>query len=237
MIERNNTIKNFWTIFFGVVALLAIAAAVAVSFIAKAAIDNTRMSVVEDNDTYKVSQENGYKQSLYLACDSMKNLDANLGKISVSNDRAHQAQMLSGVIIHANMINQSLSSLPFADGDNLAQVNKFVNQTQDYATYLLGKMAKGEELTASERAALANLDNVAKSAYDFLQAYAESDSGMFMTNGNGLNNVGSLSDSLNDMDANAFAYEKLIYDGPFSDSVDDEVLPDCKKISHEKARK
>ena len=237
MIRKNNSIKSFWTIFFGVIALLAIASAITIGLIASNKVAMMRMSVIDDDNAYKLSQENGYKRSLYLACDSMKNLDANLGKIAVSNDVAHQTQMLANVVIHANQVNQSLSNLPIAESDKLASCNKFVNQTQDYATYLLGKLSKGEALTACERTALRKLDNVATNMYEFLQDYAESDSGMFLTNGNGANNVGSLTDSLDSVDNNAFAYEKLIYDGPFSDSVEEKTLKVDNKISHEDGRK
>lgn len=237
MISRNNSIKNFWTIFFGVIALLAIASAIVIGVVAANKIAFMRMSVVDDENSYKVSQENGYRSSLYLACDSMKNLDANLGKIAVSNDTAHQTQMLAKVVIHANQVNQSLSNLPFAESDKLASCQKFVNQTQDYATYLLGKLSRGEVLTADERVALKSLDAVATNLYDFLQEYASSDSGLFMTNGNGLNNVGSLSDSFDEVDDNAFAYEKLIYDGPFSDSIEEKVLKTDKTVSAEEGGK
>lgn len=234
MVSKNNTIKNFWTIFFGVIALLAIASAVVVGVVATDRVSRMRMSVIDDANTYKIGQENGYKQSLYLACDSMKNLDANLGKTAVSNNTAKQSEMLAKVIVHSNQVNQCLSNLPFEASDKLSACQKFVNQTQDYATYLLGKLAQGEQLTSAERTALCNLDYVAGNLYDFLQAYAESDSGMFITNGNGQNNVGSLSDSLSDVDDNAFDYEKLIYDGPFSDSVERKVYKPTTKLGRDK---
>ena len=237
MVRQNKVIKNFWMIFFGVLAVLAIATAVVIGVVSSSKIAKMRMSQVTDENYYKLSQENNYKRSLYLACDSMKNLDANLGKIAISNDVAHQTQMLTYAIIHANAVNQSLSNLPIEDSDNLVAVQTFVNQTQDYATYLLGKLSKGEKLTADERIALDNLDNVATRLYDFLQAYAESDSGLFITNGNGMNNVGALSESLNNVEDNAFSYEKLIYDGPFSESVEEKVLKCEHKISHDKGAK
>ncbi len=233
MIYRNNTIKNFWMIFFGVVALIAIATAVTVGIIAADTVSNMRMSVIDDANTYKIGQENGYRQSLYLACDSMKNLDANLGKAAISNDTAHQTEMLVKTVIHANQVNQCLSNLPFEASDKLSNCQKFVNQTQDYATYLLGKLSRGDKLTASERAALINLDAVATNLYNFLQGYAESDSGMFITNGNGQNNVGNLSSSFDDVDNNAFDYEKLIYDGPFSDSVEQKTLKPSQILPRE----
>lgn len=233
MVRHNNSIKNFWMIFFGVVAVLAIATSIAIGCIASNRIANMRMSQISDENYYKVSQENGYKRALYLACDSMKNLDANLGKIAVSNDVSHQTQMLTSVVIHANAVNQSLANLPFADSDNLMACQTFVNQTQDYATFLLGKLSNGEQLTVQERVALVNLDMVATRVYNFLQDYAESDSGMFLTNGNGLNNMGALTNSMDSVDENAFTYEKLIYDGPFSESVEEKCIKADTRISHD----
>ncbi len=231
MVKQKSTVKTFWIVFFGVLALLAIATSIVLGVTASDKLSKMRMSVVDDENYYKVAQENNHKRSLYAACDSMKNLDANLGKVANSNNPANQTQMLTNVVIHANQVNQYLANLPFADSDNLVACQKFVNQTQDYATYLLKKLARGEKLTESEKMAIDNLDNVATSLYNFLQDYAESDSGLFLTNGNGMNNTGALSDSLGEVEADTFQYEKLIYDGPFSDSVEQKTLKTDKKIS------
>lgn len=236
MVKQNSTIKNFWMIFFGVVALVAIAAAVYVGVYSSDKVAQMRMSVVDDENYYKVAEENGFKQSLYAACDSMKNMDANLGKAAISTNASNQAQMLTNVVIHANHVNQNLADLPIAESENLEACQKFVNQTQDYAIYLIKRIADGNSLSAEERIALDNLDNVATSMYDFLQEYAESDSGMFLTNGNGRFNNGALSESLGNVDEDTFAYEKLIYDGPFSDSVEEKTLKMDKSISHEDGR-
>lgn len=233
---KKSTIKNFWMIFFGVVALVAIATAVFVVVYSSDKVARMRMSVVDDENYYKVAEENNYKRALYAACDSLKNLDANLGKAVISKDSGNQAQMLTNVIIHANQVNQNLANLPIADSDNLAACQKFVNQAQDYSVFLLKKISSGEDVTAAERVALSNLDNVATGLYDFLQQYAESDSGMFLTNGNGMFNNGALSDGLEAVDENTFAYEKLIYDGPFSDSVEEKTLKADKAISYEDGR-
>ena len=232
MIRQNKVIKNFWMIFFGTLAALAIATAIVIGVLSSARIEKMRMSNVTDENYYKVSQENNYKRALYSACDSMKNLDANLGKIAVSTDVAHQTQMLTNVVIHANAVNQNLANLPIADSDNLVACQRFVNQTQDYATYLLGKLGNGSKLGSDERVALMNLDGVATELYNFLKDYADGDSGMFITNGNGMYNVGRLTDSLNEVDENAFTYEKLIYDGPFSESIEEKCIKTDGKISH-----
>ncbi len=230
---QKSSIKNFWMIFFGVVALLAIATSVFVGVYFTTENARIRMSVVDDENYYKVAQENNYRRSLYAACDHLKNLDASLGKASVSSDVANRVQMLTNVVIHANLVNRYLANLPVADSDNLLACQKFVNQSQDYASFLLKHVASGNELAAEHKTALKNLEEVATNLYNVLQTYAESDSGMFVTNGNGTNGVGAISDTFENADNNLFAYEKLVYDGPFSDSVEQKTLK-CKKVNPEK---
>ncbi len=235
MVRQNKSIKNFWMIFFGTIAALAIATAVILTTALSDKVARMRMSQVTDENVYKISQENNYKRALYSACDSMKNIDANLGKIAVSQDTGHQVQMLTDVVIHANEVNKNIGEMPIEESDNLASCQRFVNQTQDYAKYLLGKLGKGNQLSDGERAALMELDDVATRLYDVLEEYSESDSGMFITNGNGINNVGALSESFGKVENNAFTYEKLIYDGPFSESVEKKTLSCDGKLSHEDA--
>ncbi len=237
MIGQNKTIKNFWMIFFGTVAVLAIAAAALLYGLMSQKIATMRMSQVSDDNVYKLSQENGYRSALYSACDSVKNIDADLGKVAVSQDNAHQIKLLTDVVIHANAANTSISQLPFAESDNLAACQRFVNQTQDYASYLIGKLSKQQPLSADERSALRRLDNVAQSLYDFLQQYSQSDSGMFIVNGNGIGNVGALSDAMDGLQNDVFTYEKLIYDGPFSESVQQKTLPSDNALPPEHVAK
>ncbi len=210
---------EFWTIFFAVIALFSVSFAVYVGLVSAERDNYVRMSVVSDENVYKISRENTYRQALYLSCDAMKNMDANLGKAVVSDNAQSQAKALTKVAISASQLNEQFGTLPVEACDNLMHCQKFVNQTGDYAQYLVGKLASGKQLSAEEKTALSGLDDVATNMYEFLQAYIEGDSGMFMTNGTGMDGVGSLSDSLIDVDDKEFAYEKLIYDGPFSDSV------------------
>ena len=231
MIKDKQQIKTFWLAFFAVIAALAIAFAVYNSVLSEQKLQRNKMSSVTDENQYKISQENTLRQSLYLACDGMKNLDANLGKVAASNHSATQAKLLTNVVVCANAVNLQFANLPIESSEKLMSCGKFVNQTQDYARYLVGRLADGKQLTKSEKAHLDQLDNVASNMYNFLQSYAQSDSGMFMTNGTGNFGVGALSDSLEKIDDKAFAYEKLIYDGPFSDAVQSKTIPVTQKLS------
>ncbi len=230
---KSSNVKSFWIAFFAILSIVAIAFGVWQGVTMQQKITNIKMSTVSDENVYKITVENTQKQSLYLLCDSLKNIDANLGKVSVSSDAKHQAELLCDVAIEASEVSNQLANLPIEKGDTLSKCEKFANQTQDYATYLVGKLANGNQLDKSERCALKNLERVSKNMYDVFQEYAQSDSAMFITNGTGLSGVGDLTDTLNSAQDDAFEYEKLIYDGPFSDSVEKKEIVCGKKITHE----
>lgn len=229
---KSSNIKSFWIAFFAILFVVATVCGAYHAIAMQNALRHIKMSVIDDENVYKIGMENAQKQSLYLVCDVLKNIDANLGKVSISHDQAYQAELLTDVAICASEVSCQLANLPIETSDALAQCEKFANQTQDYATYLVGRIAERNNLNSNERCALKNLQRVAKNMYDVFQTYAESDSAMFITNGTGMAGVGDLTDMLNCAKDDAFTYEKLIYDGPFSDSVEQKQLTCRQKISH-----
>ena len=230
---KSSKVKSFWIAFFAILFVLSTVFAIWQAVTTTQKLKNIKMSVIDDENVYKIGMENAQKQSLYLVCDSLKNIDANLGKVSVSHNPQHQAELLTDVAICASEVSCQLANLPIQTGDTLAKCEKFANQTQDYATYLVGRLASGNQLETTERTALKNLERVAKNMYDVFQDYAESDSAMFITNGTGADGVGDLTNALKGAQDDAFTYEKLIYDGPFSDSVEQKQLTCGKKITHQ----
>ena len=62
---KQSSIKTFWITFFALLALVAIATAVFLGLDGTAKMQNMRMSVVTDENYYKISQENTYKRALY----------------------------------------------------------------------------------------------------------------------------------------------------------------------------
>lgn len=230
---KSSKIKSFWIAFFAILFVVATAFAIWQVVTTDARIKSIKMSTVSDENVYKIAVENTQKQSLYLTCDALKNIDANLGKVTVSHNPKHQAELLTDVAICASEVSNQLANLPIEKSDVLSKCEKFANQTRDYATYLVGRLASGNQLEKSERSALKNLERVSKNMYNVFQQYAESDSAMFITNGTGMDGVGDLTDMLNSAQDDAFEYEKLIYDGPFSDSVEQKQITCGKKISHQ----
>ena len=234
---KSSKVKSFWIAFFAILFVITTACFVWYSVLMHQKVKSIKMSTVTDENVYKIAVENTQKQSLYLTCDALKNMDANLGKVAVSHNSKHQAELLTDVAICASEVSNQLANLPIEKSDVLTKCEKFANQTQNYAIYLVGRLASGNSLSKDERCALKNLERVSKNMYNVFEDYAESDVAMFITNGTGTDGVGDLTNMLNSAQDAAFEYEKLIYDGPFSDSVEQKQITCGKKISHKAGSK
>ena len=221
-----------WAWFFALLFVVATATSVVFKWQFSNDLDAIKQSVVSDSNVYKISQENNYKQALYGTCDSLKNLEADLGKVAMSTNKQHQAKLLANVVLHANFVNNNLAHLPIYQTDALGQTERYVNQTQDFATFLVGQLANGQPVSQKQRTSLRQLQTVAKHLYTMFVDYAESGNAMFLTNGNGMG-VGTLSDMMDSISEQSFAYEQLIYDGPFSDSVEQQKIPLGKLVTPE----
>ena len=81
-----------WAWFFALLFVVATATSVVFKWQFAKDLDAIKQSVVSDSNVYKISQENNYKQALYGTCDSLKNLEADLGKVAMSTNKQHQAK-------------------------------------------------------------------------------------------------------------------------------------------------
>lgn len=212
-------VKRFWITFLAVLTVLATFTAVFYGVMwTREKANVTSASVGEQND---------YDKALYGVADSLKNIDVALGKIAVSTNAEKQAKMLADVTVHANVVNQKLADLPIANGESLENAQKFVNQTQDYAKYLLGKIGANGGLNSDERKAVRNLDDVAKNFYENVEKVIDG-----RASEQSLGNFDGIGKSFDQMENDAFQYEKLIYDGPFSDSVNHKKVTSDGNLSH-----
>lgn len=199
--------KNVWIIFLSIVALCAISFGVYSEFTA----ENNKTYVMKEDD-HKTTLENYYRQSMYQLADSMKNINANLGKISVSNNSKQQQKLLLLVEGAADAAGRDLSLLPM-DAEVVSKSLKYSNQVADYAKTLSEKLYLGGSLSDAERINLTALENVSENLYQGL-------------NNASMNNLDwKVDDSgygfvdVEGVQENVFDYPQLIYDGPFSDAV------------------
>jgi len=211
--------KNVWIIFLSIVAVCAISFGV---YAQMNAVNNKTYAMKEDD--HQMTLENHYKESLYQLADSMKNINANLGKISVSNNTKQQQKLLLLVEGAADAAGRDLSLLPM-DAEVVEKSLKYTNQVSDYAKTLSEKLYTGGNLSVEERTNLSALENVSENLYMGLN-YAAMNDLDWKVDDTGYGFV-----NMEGMDENVFDYPQLIYDGPFSDAVVDKTVQFESKIS------
>ena len=212
-------IKNFWIAFFAVMTVLSVALCIIYSTYYQKVIRDMSSNTVDDENFYKRQLENKYQQSTYQLVDSVKNIEVNLGKAQATSDKGQQVECLLKASALAQSAVGDMSYLPIEDSQNAETIYKYLNQVSDFCAYLTKQIAQGEELTAKQRASLGQLKRISKNFYESLNKMAVGNDSMAITNSMFQNGANMLNDFVGDVKTNVFEYDKLIYDGPFSDSI------------------
>lgn len=232
----NFKVKNFWLAFFITISVLAIALSVYFAVSHNVQMSKIKSNTISNENVYKRRVENGYRQTLYTIEDSLKNLDADLGKTALSNDASMQTERLLNVVSQANNLSASIAHLPVTASENLDKIETFANQTGDYAVSLIKRLQQGEKLTAKDKATLISLDATCSSLYCKVKEFADSQQSLMLVDKLFADGSGAMGDFIDSIDSKVFEYEKLIYDGPYSDSVEDGALQCKDAISVEKGQ-
>lgn len=226
----NFKVKNFWLAFFITIAVLAIALSVFFAVSHQIELAKIKSNVITNENVYKRKVENNYRQALYTVEDSLKNLDASLGKASLSNDVTMQTEMLLNVVSQANNLSSSIAHLPVAASENLDKMETFANQAGDFAISVIKRLQQGEKLTAKDKAALIGLDVTCSSLYYSIKEFVDKEQGQMLVDRLFADGSGAVDSLVGSIDSQVFEYEKLIYDGPYSDSINQETLKCDKTI-------
>lgn len=173
---------------------------------------------VSTHETYQRQMDAVYSRAYYDLLDGASDLGINLRKIGVSNSPKMQQSLLYEVWSAANLAENSLSAFEGAS-DGLMQAQKFVNQLGDYSHTLARRVASGEALTVSEREKLIKMGDMADVFMNSLKnVQKDLDEGkMFVGDGGALENF---SNAFSQFSEPSFEYPEMIYDGPFSDSLE-----------------
>ena len=162
--------------------------------------------------------ENGYKQNYYQLVYNVGNLSAYLNKLTVAASPTMQMQLLGQIGSESASAAAALAGLTSVD-DNAIKTTKYINQVGDYCLRLQYTLAEGGTLGQSERDNLAALYTVIAQIEAGLTAVKEQvDEGDFSFLDAEEGNV--FATTLATFEAETVAYPALIYDGPFSDALD-----------------
>lgn len=159
-----------------------------------------------------------HTQSLYELNSIVDNLDTNLSKARVSNSSEEQVRLLSDIAIQSEMAEVILERMP-VECQLTENMTSFVNKMGDSAQSMLYAVARGDELTDSQKASIEYMYDVNLEMKRIINELTSTSSEKEM-----LKAIKGKKDSLmyttfGDLENNTVETPKEIHDGPFSDNV------------------
>lgn len=156
----------------------------------------------------------------------LNNISTNLEKTIYANTPAMLSKLSTEMWREASSAKNSLSMLPTGEAP-LDNTYKFLSQIGEFVMSLQRKTASGEEISASERNQLKQLYDYCNSLNEQVQKMcSDLENGNFTfesTNSTLLKqdeNISTISGSFDDVEQSISDLPSLIYDGPFSDHIE-----------------
>lgn len=185
-------------------------------------------SIVQNVKANKYERETMITRQMALISldEYLNNISTNLEKTIYSNTPDMLSKLSSEMWREASSAKNSLSMLPTGES-SLDNTYKFLSQIGEFVMSLQRKTASGEELTANEREQLRQLYDYCNSLNEQVQKMCyDLENGNFSfesTNSTLLkrdDNISTISGSFDDVEQSISDLPSLIYDGPFSDHIE-----------------
>ena len=167
--------------------------------------------------------ESAYSKSFYDTIEQVDNMDLNLSKSLATSAAQAMQKYLVDLAINSELAENNIQQLPLQD-ENKFYTTKLINQIGDYAKYLNNKLIEGETLTNSEYETLRNLYISNLAFKKTLQSISDQMGNNFSFNALDSEKSNFFTDGFNDLQNLSVEYPELIYDGPFSDGIDDREI-------------
>lgn len=172
--------------------------------------------------------ESTYQKSFYDTVEQVDNIDLNLSKALATSDKGALQKYLVDTAINSELAENDLQQLPLQD-ESKYYTTKLINQIGDYAKYLNNKIINGENLTEQDKESLMELYRANAEFKKSLQKMVEEMGNDFsfatlMDGGSG----NLVINGFNDLQNLSVQYPELIYDGPFSDGINQREIKGLK---------
>ncbi len=132
-----------------------LAAVVSLGVVTLALATTVTVGAVEMNKSNGALME-GYRGTMYELTGIMENVDDDLDRVRISNSSVQQSRILTDILVQARLAELDLEKLPVtAEADR--NVTRFINRTAAESERMLGKLRRGEGLSAQDREILENL--------------------------------------------------------------------------------
>ena len=180
---------------------------------------------------YKTNVEYRYQLALNNLSDYMSNIKTTLEKGLYANTASQQQPIFAKLMTMSEGAKASLSQLPIS-GDQSVAIQKYLAQVGDFSNYALTQLARKERLSDDERENLNVFYGYAceldLSIGDMAATYSDGqiDIGAPITLTGNLENIGeqveelTLDSGFREMSEGFTDYPIMIYDGPFSDHIE-----------------
>lgn len=209
----NNLKKNY---IYGILILMVIAIVALGIFLYKQKIE------------YTIVTENQYDFAFYEVVDYINNVENYLAKSIVSSSAENGAKTLMHVWREANLAQAYLSQLPIATNE-LNSTSKFLNQVSEYSYSLATKCINNKDISEEELNNLQSLYDYSTNLNATLEqlvndmgngniSWAELTEDTDTTLAQQVDNLSS--SSFSNLDSNFGEYEGLIYDGAYSEHIE-----------------
>lgn len=176
---------------------------------------------------YQREMEGVYSRAYYNLLDGANDIDATMSKFIVANSPEKQQALLYEIWGASSLAEDSLSAFE-GESESVQKASKFINQLGDYSLTLAKKISNGQTLSADEVETFNKLRPMATILKDALKKVSDEVENGNLSFGEGLPD--SFADGLSAFSEPSLDYPEMIYDGPFSDSVETRVAKAAEKL-------
>lgn len=216
------------------------------SLFAFALVGSVAIYQYREASSYKKELAYTYQRAFYNLINYVKTIDASLEKGVHSGSPDQMVLLSSEIWREAGGAISSLSQLPLSD-IQLEKLTKYLSQVGDYTHSLSRKVVNNEEISPDEQEYLAQLSSYSRNlTQDLLGMEEQLNSGSLTLEkikkaalSSEKNAPQYWGDKLVDVEQKFSEYPSLIYDGPFSDHIEQQdpvFLKDKEFVSAEKAK-
>lgn len=201
--------------------------------------ENQRTSYLKNQLT------NRYQAALSELNSSLDSMAITLEKSLYVGTAGGFSALANEIVLQSGVAWSALASLP-GDGNSVSTLSKFLTQVSDYTLYLNRKVVNGDEITAEERKNLQGLLSMAKNLsarldeantlYNNKESWEDNIDSIF----NGSNQGAEINIAFDEVEKSLSDYPTLIYDGPFSDHIQNKessLLKSSAEITENEAKK
>ena len=177
-----------------------------------------------------------YQKAFYETCELTEGVSNAYRKLLVAGDDLQRQLLLGEIARQAQGASSNLALLPLGE-ETVSATIKFINQAEDFALSLSGRIAAGEEITGEDAGAMQRLSDGAAEFSRGMGALLERyEAGQAIFSDDDYAPQGD--ETLYPLSSAAGSYPVLLYDGPFSDGAaigDYQMLSSAPEITRQQA--